>query len=198
MKNKIITIVSHSLALIVLLVALVYYNFFDKAVAEMAMVGSRCTDFTVTRIVDDGESFSVSEETYTFSKNQGKVRVINLWATWCSACVAELPEFDELAKEYKNIDVLALTDASCGSLSGVMAWLATKGWKANDPYGEWLGREYIIGFGDSKQLLTELGSTGTLPVTIIVDQKGEIVYKKKASVTYEELKTVVDSLLANA
>lgn len=198
MNNKVVSIVAQSLAGVVLAGALVYYNFIDKVPAEeKAKVGTVCVDFTVQRIVDDGTSFSASDETYTLSENQGKVRIINMWATWCAACVAELPEFDEFAKDYPEVDVLALTDASCGSLSGVINWLGNRGWTAYDPTGEWLGRTYKIGFGESTELLKELGSTGTLPVTVIVDQEGTIVYKKKSTVTYEDLKAVVEPLLAN-
>jgi len=198
MNKKVVSIAAQSLAAVVMAGALVYYNFIDKVpTEEKAKVGTACADFTVQRIVDDGTNFSVSNETYTFSENQGKVRIINMWAIWCAACVAELPEFDEFAKDYPEVDVLALTDGSCGSLSGVMEWLGDRGWTAYDATGEWLGRAYKIGFSERIDLLKELGSTGMLPVTVIVDQEGTIVYKKKSTVTYEDLKAVVEPLLAN-
>ena len=197
MKNKVLSIVAQSLAGVVLVGALVYYNFFDKvATEEKAKVGTACSDFTVETIVDDGSTFALSGETYTFSENQGKVRIINMWATWCAACVAELPDFDRFAKDYPEVDVLALTDASCGPKDGVINWLNTQGWKSYDPTGDWIGRAYKIGFSEDVKLLNELGSTGTLPVTVIVDQEGTIVYKKPATVHYEDLKAVVEPLLA--
>jgi len=40
----------------------------------------------------DAESFNV--------RNAGKVTVLNFWGTWCGPCKAELPHFDEVAREY--------------------------------------------------------------------------------------------------
>ena len=33
---------------------------------------------------------------------EGKPAFINIWATWCSPCVSEMPHLDELAKEYQD------------------------------------------------------------------------------------------------
>ncbi len=42
----------------------------------------------------------ISDELFS----QSRVTVINLWATWCHACVKEMPELAEIAKEYKDKD----------------------------------------------------------------------------------------------
>lgn len=34
-----------------------------------------------------------------------KVQVINFWATWCAPCVKEIPLFEKLNQENKNVDV---------------------------------------------------------------------------------------------
>ncbi|WP_346881397.1 TlpA disulfide reductase family protein [uncultured Algibacter sp.] len=39
------------------------------------------------------------------SVNDGKVHVINFWATWCGPCVKELPYFEKLHEQYKNSNV---------------------------------------------------------------------------------------------
>ena len=36
---------------------------------------------------------------------KGKVSVVDVWATWCEPCIAEIPKFNHLYAEYKNKDV---------------------------------------------------------------------------------------------
>ena len=37
--------------------------------------------------------------------NQEAVQVINFWATWCAPCIKELPQFEKLNQENKNVKV---------------------------------------------------------------------------------------------
>lgn len=39
---------------------------------------------------------------HIFQHQNDTTYVINFWATWCKPCVAELPYFDDLYKEYKD------------------------------------------------------------------------------------------------
>ncbi len=39
-------------------------------------------------------------------KNDDKIYVINFWATWCAPCVKELPYFEKLHQQNKNVIVI--------------------------------------------------------------------------------------------
>jgi thiol-disulfide isomerase/thioredoxin len=39
-------------------------------------------------------------------KNDNKVYVLNFWATWCAPCVKELPYFEKLHQQNKNVIVI--------------------------------------------------------------------------------------------
>jgi len=39
----------------------------------------------------------------------GPVKVINFWATWCAPCVKELPYFEKLNQENKNVKVVLVS-----------------------------------------------------------------------------------------
>src|SRR5579872_7055237 len=41
--------------------------------------------------------------------DEGKVRVINFWATWCAPCVKELPYFEKLNQDNKNVTVVLVS-----------------------------------------------------------------------------------------
>ena len=53
--------------------------------------GQQLQDFTIKCL--DGSTFTLSE-------TRGKVTFINLWATYCTPCVKELPHFDAFCREH--------------------------------------------------------------------------------------------------
>lgn len=60
-------------------------------------------DFTVTDL--QGNPVKLSDY-------KDKIVVINFWATWCPPCKAEMPEFNELAQEFKkdgDVELLEIT-----------------------------------------------------------------------------------------
>ncbi len=42
-------------------------------------------------------------------KNDGNVYVVNFWATWCAPCIKELPYFEKLHVENKNVKVILVS-----------------------------------------------------------------------------------------
>ena len=47
-------------------------------------------------------------KTHTLADFKGKALVVNLWATWCGPCVAEMPTLAKLAAETRGQNVLVL------------------------------------------------------------------------------------------
>jgi thiol-disulfide isomerase/thioredoxin len=56
------------------------------------------------------ENFIPAREVLPAAKTsfRGKVVVLNLWATWCTPCVAELPMLDRLQQQLKDVDVVVV------------------------------------------------------------------------------------------
>jgi peroxiredoxin len=40
--------------------------------------------------------------TVRWSDYDGKIRVVNFWATWCPPCAVEIPRFNEIAEEFRD------------------------------------------------------------------------------------------------
>lgn len=41
-------------------------------------------------------------ETYTLSDQKGQAVLVNIWATWCPPCEAEMPAIEKMYQEYKE------------------------------------------------------------------------------------------------
>jgi thiol-disulfide isomerase/thioredoxin len=93
----------------------------------------------------------------------GKPMLVNLWATWCAPCIAELPALDKLAASAgaKGVGVIAVSQDL--EAKGVPAfWSARK----LTTLKTWLDPENALGFHYG---------TGTLPTTILYDAQGKEV-----------------------
>tara|TARA_Y100001970_G_scaffold294052_1_gene446290 strand:- start:2555 stop:3067 length:513 start_codon:yes stop_codon:yes gene_type:complete len=42
------------------------------------------------------------------NKNDGKIKVLNFWATWCEPCKREMPSLDDLATKNINLKIYAI------------------------------------------------------------------------------------------
>lgn len=52
-----------------------------------------------------------NSETITLSNIKAKIKIVNIWATWCPPCVREMPELAELAIKYKaqGVEVIPIS-----------------------------------------------------------------------------------------
>ena len=192
--TKIFSVVSAVLASVVMGGSLVYYNFIDKKkVVQGVSIGDVCPDFTVDMMVANEGTFSFAEEKYTLSEHNGKVRVINFWATWCGGCIAELPHFNEFAVAYPEVEVVAIC-GECLNHQKIIEWMNNA--EKDAQKGNW--DEYSLTFcyyGAERSLYRELGGMQALPMTVVVDENGVIRYTKEAALNFEKLENIVLPLL---
>ena len=161
-------------AVLFLITVLVYVNFSkNETISSSNDAGEKLEDFTIECL--DGTDFTLSEQ-------KGKVVVINLWATWCIPCINELPNFDKIQSEYPD-EVTVIAIHSAPVTTDVNKWLSDYSYEikfASDEEGE---------------ISKMLASSDVLPQTLIIDQEGNVVYKKTGSLTYEELADAVSGAL---
>lgn len=191
-RNRIVKIVVGVLMAVLLGGAIVYYNFIDRdAVYESGCdVGDQCYAYDIPLYnEDEGAVYNIENE-------KSKVVIINFWATWCSGCVAELPHFDEVAKEYGDkVSVIAIH--SSYKTTDVQEYLDTKTDNDGKPWSE-----YIIAFGQddgdtaNSIYFNKLGGVDSYPITLVLDREGVVVAKFEGGVTYETLVKAVEEALA--
>ena len=183
--------IAWGIALAVLCFALVWFNFLDPAVraetgagtpapeqaqgAEGYAPGKTLPDFTLTCL--DGTEFHLAD-------TRGKVVFINLWATYCTPCVQELPHFDALYREHEG-DIAILAVHSSVVTDDPAEFLAGKGWDI----------PFAVDTPDDS-LWKIVNGSSTLPQTIVLDRNGTVIYNEKGSVTPEVLAALYEKASA--
>jgi thiol-disulfide isomerase/thioredoxin len=101
----------------------------------------------------------------TLADFRGRAVVLNLWATWCAPCRAEMPALDRLeaASGGQGFEVVAV-NVDTARLERRAAFLDSVGVKA-------LAR-YADPSGDAFETLRKDGKALGLPVTLIIDKEG--------------------------
>ncbi|MDR3353270.1 MAG: TlpA family protein disulfide reductase [Zoogloeaceae bacterium] len=108
---------------------------------------------------------------------RGRIRVINLWATWCAPCKAEMPAFSRLQETFRPRGVQFIGIA-------VDAPEKVKVFAAKTPVS------YPLPVSD-EAILALSGKLGNphmgLPFTLVVDPNGNILARKAGRFPEEEL-----------
>lgn len=97
----------------------------------------------------------------TLADFRGKVVVLNLWATWCTPCVAEMPMLDRLQQELgdEGAVVLALSIDRGGS-------------KAVQEFYDRTGVRHLDIYVDPSMRATSDIRAAGLPTTLLIDPEG--------------------------
>jgi len=62
----------------------------------------KATNYTLTTTTGDKITFEVSDGVLFSKELNGKMVLINFWASWCKPCLVEMPSFVELQEKYKD------------------------------------------------------------------------------------------------
>ena len=115
------------------------------------------------------------------SQWRGKILVLNFWASWCSPCREEIPDFVALRAQYqsKGVEFVGL---AIDNQANVTQFLQRQ--PVNYPI--------LIGEGAASNLARQLGnSSGALPYTIVLDRDGNIVLKHLGRLPRATLETAL-------
>lgn len=103
-------------------------------------------------------------QTQALSAYQGKIVVLNFWATWCEPCREEMPELSALHDAYaaQNVVVLGLATDEVSAIAEF-----TKSTKVSYPLfsADMAGMEIATNLGNNK---------GVLPYTVIIKADGTV------------------------
>lgn len=145
------------------------------AVANEAREGDRLPDVDVTGLT--------SGETERLSDIEGPA-VVNLWATWCAPCRAEIPDFEEV--HLARGDEIRFVGINVGEDPAVAAEFIDEVGATYDQYAD-LG-------GD---VSTALRATA-MPMTVVIDADGIVTTRHLGPLDAESLEAAIDDATSSA
>jgi peroxiredoxin len=131
-------------------------------------------------------------KTVTLSDFKGRVAVVNLWATECGGCKAELPAFVELHRCYKD-QGLAIVGVSLDVMYEDLKTPA-EGWARVKPFAAAHELRYTIVLDDGS--VEKAYNVTAMPATYLIDRRGRIAATYAGIVDPADLKANVSTLLA--
>lgn len=115
-----------------------------------------------------------------------KLRLINVWATWCAPCVAEYPDLLVLQRMYgqRNFEFISLSADEPDNTDKALSFLKKKYSSVTN---------YIYSETDKYKLIDAVDPNwnGALPYTMLVAPGGEVVYSHQGPVDLLELKRAI-------
>lgn len=139
-------------------------------------VGGRRPEFWLPDL--GGERHGVSEW-------DGKLLVINFWATWCPPCLHEIPVFIGLQERYRSRGVQFLGIA-IDDVENVRAFANEVGLNYPSLHGQLDAIEVMSAYGNG---------TGGLPFTVLIDPSGTIVARHPGALDEGKATALIDALL---
>jgi thiol-disulfide isomerase/thioredoxin len=127
----------------------------------------------------------VSGNLRSISEWQGKILIINFWATWCPPCRKEIPEFMALQEQYASKG-LQFIGIAVDDQEPVEEYLATT--KINYPI--------LIGGITGIALAHQLGnSIDAVPFTLVINRQGQIIHRQPGEFSREKIMEIITPLL---
>lgn len=145
----------------------------DPSQIQSVLLNTPVPQFTLSPLPDRGEGLSTEDL-------KGEVTLVNIWGSWCIACLSEHPLLMQVAAENSvALHGIAWRDEPQASIR----WLARHG----DPYD-------LIGQDPRSEAAIAFGVTGA-PETFVVDANGIIRYKHLGPITMADWTNTIAPLV---
>jgi thiol-disulfide isomerase/thioredoxin len=112
-----------------------------------------------------------------------KVAVVNVWASWCSPCRAEIPTFVSLSKKFFDVQFMGiLTRDNLANAEVFARQLAV-------PYPNFIDDSLLLGFRNTLP-------ANAIPTTVVIDKQGRVAARISGPATVAGLSDLIERLTA--
>ena len=118
------------------------------------------------------------------SEWQGRVIILNFWATWCPPCRKEIPMFLDYYEKYRG-QGLEIIGVAIDKKEDVEAFIDTL----------FINYPVLLGGTEMMTMMRRYGNrVGSLPYNVLIDRDGKILNTKKGAYTHAELEALLTPL----
>jgi thiol-disulfide isomerase/thioredoxin len=120
------------------------------------------------------------------SNASGKLRFVNVWATWCIPCVQEFPDLVTLNRMYRDrgYEMVSISLDDAPNREKALQFLEKK--QSSSP-------NYIYSGEDKYKFMETLdpGWQGALPYSMLIEPGGKVVYRRQGINHFDSLKRII-------
>ena len=120
------------------------------------------------------------------NRSSGKLRLINIWATWCGPCVMEFPDLVIIDRMYRGrpFEFISISADKQARKADVLNFLQKQ--QASN-------KNYIFNNDDVYKLIEAVDPQwqGGLPFTLLIEPGGKILYKKQDTIDPAQMKKLI-------
>ena len=140
------------------------------------------SSITVAEVLIQNEQ----QESIELARFNGKIVLLNLWATWCPPCIKELPALDRLQQRLGGDDFVIVAvslDDDLNLARQMFSRLSIQSLKLHSQTAESLGRHFPV---------------DVLPTTFLIDRDGRAMGLLRSSINWDdpELDSLINRLIA--
>ena len=133
--------------------------------------------------LEEIDSIGIKE---VIKNTSNKVRLINIWATWCGPCVTEFPDMVIIDRMYRGrpFEFISISADKRAKKADVLKFLQKQ---------EASNKNYIFSKADVYKLIEAVDSDwqGALPYTLLIEPGGKILYKKQDTIDPYQIKKLI-------
>jgi thiol-disulfide isomerase/thioredoxin len=116
--------------------------------------------------IREREIKTLDNSSFRLANFQGKVLVINLWASWCGPCRKEVPEYEKVRKAYvgRDVEFIGLTTEDPRTSSDRV-----------NRFLRGISFGFRLGWADREIARTLMNGRTAIPQTLVIDAEGRVV-----------------------
>ena len=116
-----------------------------------------------------------------------KLRIINIWATWCGPCIAEFNELVDTYRMFKarDFEMYTISTDKPENMQKVKEFLQKKNAALNN--------NFLFGSENKYELIENFdpGWNGEIPYTVIVEPGGKVVWRSSGGLDFFEFRKAI-------